>query len=657
MSQEEVVQRRKAPKVVKSVKGEGEPPQVMDWETLPKLLRERAMKSGSKVAQRWKRLGVWREYTWSEVYDIVMRYAAGLKVLGAVKRGTVVATIGDNRPHQFWTWMAAQSLGGIGGAIYADSLPHEIATQMNLMRAPVIFAEDQEQVDKVLMRADEMPYLEYIVYRDPKGMFRYKDRDHPKVISFEEVLSLGSEGREAVEEELERGKADDPAMLVSTSGTTGIPKRATLTHRNYISQARGLAAVDGAPVGSDYFSFLPMAWIGEQMMSVGALVNGYVINFPEEPETLMRDFREIGPEIVFTSPRWYEAWHGEIESRIQDSTYLKRLFYRLAIDVGYRYVDDPDSAYYKFLHRLFYWIVYRPILDKLGLKRVKKAYTGGAPIGQEHFRYFRALGIPLKQIWGMTEMVGIVCLHREEDIVRRKKYHTVGTPIAGMEIGISEEGEIICRGPMVMKGYWMDAKKTAETIDEEGWFHTGDFGHIEEDGNLVYYDRIEDVITMADGRRVPPIYIETKLKFYPYIKEACVIGEGRDWLAALIAIRYETVSEWAEARGISFAGYPDLAQKPEVIELIRRGVKDVNATLPDHMKVRRFVLLTKEFDPDDDELTRTRKLRRRVINMRYKDLIDAIYSGAAEGPVYYTLRYKDGREAQVSYRLRVVDAE
>ncbi|MCS7094910.1 MAG: AMP-binding protein [Thaumarchaeota archaeon] len=657
MSQGEVVQRRRAPRIVRSVKGEGEPPAVMDWETLPKLLRDRARTSGSKVASRWKRLGVWREYTWSEVYDIVRRYAAGLKVLGVVKRGSVVATIGDNRPHQFWTWLAAQSLGGIGGAIYADSLPHEIAAQMNLMRAPVIFAEDQEQVDKVLMRADEMPSLRCVIYRDPKGMFRYKDRDHPQIISFDEVLSMGSEDSDSIERELENGHADDAAMLVSTSGTTGMPKRATLTHRNYISQARGLAAVDKAPEGADYFSFLPMAWIGEQMMSVGALVNGYVINFPEEPETLRRDFREIGPEIIFTSPRWYEAWHGEIESRIQDSTRLKKLFYKIAIDVGYRYVENPDSASIKFLHKLLYWIMYRSILDKLGLKRVKKAYTGGAPISPEHFRYFRAIGLPLKQIWGMTEMVGIVCLHREEDISRRKKYHTVGSPIAGMEIGITEEGEIVCRGPMVMKGYWMEPKKTADTIDEEGWFHTEDFGHIDEDGNLVYYDRIEDVIRLADGRRIPPIYIETKLKFNPYIKESCVVGEGRDWLAAMIAIRYETVSEWAETKGISFTGYPDLSQKPEVIELVKRGVVEVNATLPEHMKIRRFVLLTKEFDPDDDELTRTRKLRRRVINMRYKELIDAIYAGASEGPVYYTLRYKDGREAQVSYRLKVVNVE
>jgi long-chain acyl-CoA synthetase len=444
-------------------------------------------------------------------------------------------------------------------------------------------------------------------------------------------------------------------MLTSTSGTTGVPKRAALTHRNFISQARGLAAIDGAPEGSDYFSFLPMAWIGEQMMSVGSVVNGYVINFPEEPETMRRDFREIGPQILFTSPRWYEAWHAEVESAIEDTTALKRWFYRKAMEVAFRRLERPDNTFLNFLYRILYWVVYRSILDKLGLKRVIKAYTGGAPISAEHFRYFRALGLPLKQIWGMTEMVGIVCLHREEDVVKKKKYHTVGRPIAGMEIGITEEGEIVCRGPMVMVGYYNEPVKTAQVIDDEGWFHTEDFGYIDEDGNLVYYDRIEDVITMRDGRRVPPIFIETKLKYNPYIKEACVVGEGRDWLAALIAIRYETVSEWAEKRGVPFTGYPDLSQRPEVMELIREGVRKVNEDLPEHMRIRRFVLLTKEFDPDDDELTRTRKLRRKVINVRYNDLIEAIYSGADRGPVSYTVRYKDGRTAVVNLVLKVVD--
>jgi long-chain acyl-CoA synthetase len=655
LSVEAQVARRKTSRIVSVVKGEGEPPVVEEWETVPKILKLRAEKKGSAVAMRWKRLGVWREYTWSEVYSIVRKYAMGLKALG-VGRGTVVATIGDNKPHQIWTWLAAQSLGGIAAPIYADSLPHEIAAQMQIFKASVMMAEDQEQVDKTLMVADKMPFLRYIIYRDPKGMFRYRDRESPRVISFEEVVEMGSrEDSEVFESELEKGRASDLAMLTSTSGTTGVPKRAALTHRNFISQARGLAAIDGAPEGSDYFSFLPMAWIGEQMMSVGSVVNGYVINFPEEPETMRRDFREIGPQILFTSPRWYEAWHAEVESAIEDTTALKRWFYRKAMEVAFRRLERPDDAFLNFLYRILYWVVYRSILDKLGLKRVIKAYTGGAPISAEHFRYFRALGLPLKQIWGMTEMVGIVCLHREEDVVKKKKYHTVGRPIAGMEIGITEEGEIVCRGPMVMVGYYNEPVKTAQVIDDEGWFHTEDFGYIDEDGNLVYYDRIEDVITMRDGRRVPPIFIETKLKYNPYIKEACVIGEGRDWLAALIAIRYETVSEWAEKRGVPFTGYPDLSQRPEVMELIREGVRKVNEDLPEHMRIRRFVLLTKEFDPDDDELTRTRKLRRRVINVRYNDLIEAIYSGADRGPVSYTVRYKDGRTAIVNLVLKVVD--
>ena len=636
---------------------------------LPEILVEHADDHPEDVAMRRKEFGVWQEYTWREYYDTVEAFALGLETIGF---GTddIVFTIGYNRPEQLWTWLAAQSLGGMAAPNYEDMLPGDIQKQLELLEPRVVYAGDQEMVDKVLLVADAVPSIETIVYEDEKGMFRYEngaktEPDDPEIVAFEDVaergrrrLADGAVSPGSLRDRIAALDADRTAMLAPTSGTTGMPKRVQLSHFNFVNLAEATMDIDPLPAGSDYVSYLPMAWVGEQMILLAAaFVGRWTVNFPEESETEAADLREIGPEIIFSSPNRYEGWVAEVKAKIENTTPLKRRVYDLAMDIGQRFADyavgDRDGdppLWLRAAHRAAYWTVYRPVLDDLGLKRAKNVYTGGGPLGEDHFEFYHAMGVSLKQIWGQSEVCGFVTMHRADDV----QVETVGEVFPNVEVGITPGGELLVRGPVVTSGYYGMPEKTDEAI-EDGWLHTDDFGELTDDGHVVVFDRMDDVLELTDGTAIAPISVETKLKFDPYVKEAMVVGDGRDELAAVLNLRYDNVAEWADQRDIQYAGYRDLTQKPPVLELLRGVVADTNAELDD--PVERFVVLFKQFDADDGELTRTGKLRREVVVDRYSDLVDGLFDGSDEIDLDVTVTYQDGRESTERGTVRVVDAD
>jgi len=636
---------------------------------LPEVLIDHAHEHPDDVALRWKRYGVWEEFTWETYYERVEAFALGLEEHD-FGDGDVLFTIGYNRPHQLWAWLAAQSLGGMAAPNYEDMLPEDIKKQLQLLEPRVVYAEDQEMVDKILLVAEDVPSLETVVYRDEKGMFRYengqKDTRGLTVVSYEDVEARGRERLEtgdvaegALHEQIKDVDPESPAVLTPTSGTTGMPKRVKLSHFNFINLANAAIEMDPLPPESDYFSYLPMAWVGEQMiLMAAAFVGGWTANFPEQPETEEEDLREIGPEIIFSSPNGYEAWVADVKAKIENTTRFKRFVYETAMSIGRRYAsyiigennDEDPPAWLRAAHRLSYWVAYRPILDKIGLKRAKNVYTGGGPLGEDHFEYFHALGVPLKQIWGQSEVCGFVTMHRDEDI----QVETVGEVFPNVEVGITPGGELLVRGPVVTSGYFGMPEKT-EAAMEDGWLHTDDFGALTEDGHVKVFDRMDDVIEMADGTAIAPISVETKLKFNPYIKEAMVIGDDREELTAVLNIRFDNVAEWADQRDIQYAGYRDLTQKEPVLELMREVVAETNEDLED--PIQRFLVLFKAFDADDGELTRTGKLRREVVMERYDEPVTALYDGSDEIEMEITITYQDGRESDERGLVRIVDVD
>jgi long-chain acyl-CoA synthetase len=630
---------------------------------LPEILLDHVQENGDDIALRWKHYGVWDEFTWREYYDRVKHFAMGLETLG-FGPDDILFTIGYNRPHQLWAWMGAQTLGGMAAPNYEDMLPEAIGNQLELLSPKVAYAEDQEMVDKLLQVADRSPSLETIVYRDEKGMFRYDDTAVP-VVSYDEIEARGRERfdrGEVTNADLETRIRDldpqKPAMLPPTSGTTGMPKRVKLSHFNFVNLANAAIEIDPLPEESDYFSYLPMAWIGEQMiLMAAAFLGGWTANFPEQPETESENLREIGPEIIFSSPGAYEGWVADIKAKIENTTRLKRWVYDKAMSIGERYAeystgdkrDEEPPATLRFKHWLAYWSAYRPILDKIGLKRAKNVYTGGGPLGEDHFKFYHALGVPLKQIWGQSEVCGFVTMHRDHDV----QVETVGEVFPNVRVGITPEGELVVRGPVVTSGYYNQPEKTEEALDGE-WLHTDDFGAITDDGHIKIFDRMDDVMELTDGTAVAPISVETKLKFNPYIKEALIVGDGRDSLAAVLNIRFDNVAEWADQRDIQYAGYKDLTQKEPVLELIRGVVTDTNERL-EGPSIDRSVILFKEFDADDGELTRTGKIRREVVTDRYQTLIDGIYEDRETVEMKVTITYQDGRESRESGEMTVID--
>ncbi len=627
--------------------------------TIPKLFVRQARKYGAdRVAMREKEFGIWRPISWKQYLDNVKHLALGLVALG-LEDGDKVSMIGDNRPQGLWAEMATLCARGIGVWLFQDCLIDEVRYIIDHSDTKFIFGEGQEEVDKALSIYDECPKLKKIIWDDPKGLRHYHQ---DCLISLEEVQDLGKklekEKPHLFDEMIEKGHGKEVALLFYTSGTTALPKGALLSHNNMLTMGKHLMEVDPCLDTDDYVSYLPFAWIGEQMMSISCgLQIGYTINFPEEPDTAQENIREIGPHVMFAPPRMYEQMTRTVQVKYLDSTWSKRKFYEISTKIGYRLADmkfkkRPIPWYWKPLQKFAHITVQKKLKDHLGLSRVRNAYTGGAAMGPDHFRFFHALGVNLKQIYGQTEVAGISVVHQTGDI----KFDTVGRPIPGTEIKITEEGEIITRSPSVFLGYYKNPEATESTLKED-WLYSGDKGFIDDDGHLVVFDRTKDVFTLKDGRPFAPQYLETRLKFSPYIKDSWVIGDNRDHISAVMCIDYTVVGNWADAKKLNYTSYQELSQMPEVYDLVEKQIRQANQDLPDVAKVRRFINLYKELDPDDDELTRTRKLRRAFVEKRYKEIVDALYSDKDTVHIDTTIRYEDGRESHIKTDLKIVTIE
>lgn len=625
--------------------------------TLPKLLVQQCRKFGSgKVAMREKEYGIWRPVTWMEYLERVKHITLGLIALGLEPEDKVIM-IGDNRPEALWTEMAAMCGGGVGVWLFQDCLMDEVKYIVDHSDSKFYVAEGQEEVDKALAIRDGCPKLKKIIWDDSKGMRHYDD---PMLISLDEVIALGKEKEKEnpglFEELVDKGKGDDVCLLFYTSGTTSLPKGALLTHYNMLTMGQNLMRVDPCHPTDDFVSYLPFAWIGEQMMSISCgLQVGFTINFPEEPEVAQENVREIGPHVMFAPPRLYEQMTRTVQVKHLDATWLKRTVSNIAMKIGYhtaelKFEKKPVPFYWKFLYMIANWTCYEKIRDHLGLSRVRHAYTGGAAMGPDHFRFFHAIGVNLKQIYGQTEIAGISVVHRDDDI----KFDTVGTPLPGTEVAITEKDEIISKSPSVFVGYYKTPEETEKTL-KDGWLYSGDTGFIDEDGHLVVFDRSKDIMILRDKRKFSPQFLEARLKFSPYIRDALIVGHDRPFVTAIVCIDYNTVGKWAEDNNINYTSYPELAQIPQVYNLVEAAIRDVNRSLPDAAKITRFANLYKEFDADDDELTRTRKIRRAFVENRYKDIIDGLYAGMELLHMETNITYEDGRVVEIKADIRLQD--
>ncbi|MBT2690649.1 AMP-binding protein [Bacillus sp. ISL-47] len=623
--------------------------------TFPQLLIERAYKNGSQVALREKEFGIWNELTYESFLDQVINFSLGLATLG-LERGDKLAIIGENRPEWVISELAAQSLGGISVGIYQESLSAELSYIIDDCDATIVVAEDQEQVDKLLEIKETIPKVKTIIYYDPRGM---RDYQEDFLLKFEDVLALGhtfkSQQPTFFQHEVDKGTTDDVAILSYTSGTTGNPKGTMLTYQNLVEMAKNLSSIDPLTDKDEYVSFLPLAWIGEQMMTIAmGLYNGMTINFPEEPTTVLEDLREIGPQVMFSPPRIYEDMVSRFQVKIQDSGWLKRKVYNWCKPIGEKvakahFENKPISSGTKLLYKIADYLMFSAIRDHLGLLKIKRAYTGGAPLGPDVFEFFHSIGVNVKSIYGQTEVSGISIVHRDGDI----KLDSVGIPIPGTEVKISDEGEILIKSSSVCKGYYKNEKSTKDTI-QDGWLHTGDAGSLDEEGHLYVIDRIKDVIRLDTGEMFSPQFIENKLKFSSYIQEAVAIGKDRPYVVAMINIDMKNVGRWAEKNQISYTTYTDLSSKPEVLDLIEKQVQEINQSLPEKARVKKFVLLYKELDADDEELTRTKKVRRQFVAKKYELLIDGLYTEDKKIKVNGTIKYRDGMEQTIQTTLQVI---
>jgi len=629
--------------------------------TLPRLLVKQAEERPEKPAIREKEWGVWQAVTWSKSLKITAEFACGLETLGLAK-GDIVILIGDNRPEWLWAELAIQSLGGMALGLYQDSPAEEIEYIFELSECKLVVAEDQEQVDKILSFRDKLPNLRHIVYHDPKGLVAY-EKDVDGLVDFKAVRRLGREKSKdvvgAFKERIRLLKPSDPTLIATTSGTTGRPKLAMLSHLNLISMAHNLGLADPKKPDDEFVSFLPLAWMGEQMMAVAsALLFGFCVNFPETPDTASADSREIGPHFIFSPPRVYESIAAKVQGDIMETTPFKRFIYNKLLPVGYEYADTifagkTPSAWLKFKYLLADQGLFRALRDRLGFSRIRSATTGGAALGPDIFRFFCALGINLKQIYGQTEIAGISCIHRAGEV----DFTSVGAPIPETEVMISPDGEIISRSPAVFLGYYRNEEATKETVNADGWLLSGDAGYFDENGRLVVIDRLKDVMHLNDGTQFSPQFLENKVKFSPFLRESVVLGGGRDSVTAILCIDMAIVGHWAETEMITYTTYQDLAAKDEVYALIKREVAKTNEALPPETRIKRFCLLYKELDADDGELTRTRKVRRKTINERYGKLIDALYTDTCAMQLETEITYQDGRVREICGNIRIEDME
>ncbi len=633
-------------------------------DTFPKLLLRHARERGARPAIREKALGIWQTWTWQELAGEVRAIAHGLSAMG-FKRGDHLALVGDNRPRIYAAMCAAQCLGGIPVPLYQDAAAAEMAFPIRNAGIGFALAEDQEQVDKLLEILPDCPMLEHIVYDDTRGMRHYSQ---PQLTSYDALREHGSRLNAAdpgfVETEIAKGRGEDTAAMFFTSGTTGNPKGVVLTHAALIDRAGVAARMEGLNDTDVVLAYLPPAWIGQNIFSYAQpFATGYCICCPESAETVMTDMREIGPSYYFAPPRVLEALLTTVSIRMEDAGALKRALYRrfmsVARRVGARILDGKAVG---LADRLAYalgdLLVYGPLRNVLGMSRVRVAYTAGEAIGPDLFVFYRSIGINLKQLYGSTETSVFVCIQPNGSV----KPDTVGPAVEGVELRFTPQRELLIRSPGLFKEYYRNPQATAEAKDPEGWFHTGDAGYFDADGHLKIIDRVKDVGKLADGTLFAPKYLENKLKFFPHIKEAVAFGDGREGVCAFVNIDIEAVGNWAEKKNLPYSGYTDLASREEVRALVRECVEQVNADLagePEiaNSQIRRFLILHKELDADDGELTRTRKVRRGFIAERYAELVDAMYSGRESVHVEAQVKYEDGRTGSISADLRIGDAQ
>jgi long-chain acyl-CoA synthetase len=633
-------------------------------DTFPKLLMHHAQVRGGRPAIREKDLGIWQTWTWKQFADEARALAGGLAAQG-VKRGDHVALVSDNRPRLYAMMCAVQCLGAIPVPLYQDAVAAEMAFPIQNAAITHAFAEDQEQVDKLLEILPRCPTLKRIYYDDPRGMRHYPQKE------LSAYDALRDAGREALkrdpaflEAEMAKGSGDDTAAMLFTSGTTATPKGVALTHHALIDRAAVAAKLENLGERDVALAYLPPAWVGQFIFSLAQpFVTGYCICCPESPETVMMDMREVGPTYYFAPPRVLEALLTQVSIRMEDASSVKRWLYRrfmgIASRVGGALLDGKSV---NFLDRVLYSVgdllVYGPLRNVLGMSRVRVAYTAGEAIGPDLFRFYRSIGVNLKQLYGSTETSVFVCIQPDGQV----KADTVGPAVPGVELRFTPQRELLIRSPGLFKEYYKNPQATREAKDAEGWFHTGDAGYFDPDGHVKIIDRVKDVGQLADGTLFAPKYLENKLKFFPYVKEAVCFGQGKERVCAFVNMDMDAVANWAEKRNMPYSGYTDLASRDEVYDLIAGCIERVNADLAQdaelaNSQIHRFLILHKELDPDDEELTRTRKVRRGFIAEKYHVLLAALYSPLTIAKVTAQVRYEDGRTGTLSAELKIRDVK
>ncbi len=623
-------------------------------ETIPQIIADNRARWAGKTAMSMKSFGIWQRYTWEQYYNRIKYSSLGMIKLG-LQRGDVTCIIGDNEPEWFWAEFAVQAAGGIATGIYVDSIPSEVKYIAEHSDAKFAVVNDQEQADKFLEIKGELPLLRKIIYWDPKGLRNYDD---PMLISFREVSRLGEEYEKEhpglFEKNVESGRGEDVAFIYYTSGTTGLPKGAIMDHKALINTAQGFVSRYPMDENDNLISNFPAAWVGDSFFAtIPHLLTGARLNFPEEPETIAEDTREIGPNFVIYGPRQWEGLVSEIQVKIVDTSPVKRFFYNLFLPVGHKIADlkfegKEPNLFWKTLHTIAYYALFRPLKDRLGLSKVRFAVTGSSVLSLDTFRLIHAIGVELRQVYASTE-AGLISSHSKGEI----KFESLGRPGLGTSVRITERGELLVSSDCMFRGYHKNPEKTAATLID-GWCYTGDAVNINDQGHIIFMDRLEHMGQLRTGARYAPQYIEGRLRFSPYIKDAMVIGgTDKDYVSAILNIDFSMVGKWAERRHIPYTTFVDLSQKNEVADLVRQDLERVNGYLPEESRVHKFVLLHKEFDPDEAELTRTRKIRREFMEQRYKDLISAMYGDMEAVDVQAPVTYRDGRQGTVKTSIKV----
>jgi len=628
------------------------------------LLLQHARKQGNRTAIREKDLGIWQSWTWAQVADEVRALACGLAAHG-FRRGMNLAIIGDNRPRLYWSFAAAQCLGGVPVPMYQDAVAQELLFVLDNAEIEYAIVEDQEQVDKLLELLPQYPNLKHVFYDDARGLRHYAQ---PQLMAYDRLREIGQEYDRQnpgfFEASVGQISPQDTCVMLYTSGTTGKPKGVCHTHAGFIAAARGDVEFDGFNASDEVLSYLPMAWVGDHLFSYAqAMVAGFTVNCPESSETAMTDLREIGPTYYFAPPRIFENLLTAVMIRMDDAGFLKRGLFHYFMDVARRCgAQIMDGQPVRHVERLLYalggFLVYAPLRNILGMSRIRVAYTGGAAIGPDLYRFYRSIGINLKQLYGQTETSVYVCKQPNG----RAKLDSVGRPMKGVDIRIAGSGEVQVKTPGMLKEYYKRPDATAESISADGYFLTGDAGFFDSEGDLKIIDRASDVGKLADGALFAPQFIENKLKFYSYVKEAVCFGNGRNMVCAFVNIDLQAVGNWAEKRNMPYSGYLDLTSRPAVYDLILNCVEQVNADLAREAalassQIRRFLILHKELDADDDELTRTRKVRRNFVAEKYAPLIEALYSGQDRCHIATEVKFEDGRRGTIEADISIRDVK